>query len=474
MQKKQWISLVGFILCAVLLLSFISELMRDKGSSFDAYYEEPENTIDAIFVGSSHVYSGYCPAVLWREYGVSAYNVYAWSQPVWTSYYYIREALKTQSPQVVFLDVSGVVYNMGGTDWQSVERTNREENITFNAGWERFALTIASQTPESPRFDLELYHNKWKYPDRIELIHKNDTSLAFLRNAGLLFETIDYEIFNYSFYTDVTSPSDKAVHYLEKITELSEKEGFRLVYILTPYTSNEQQNAAINWIHQYADEHGIDFLDFMREDGAASGFDYQADMADGDHVNVHGAFKLTRHCGEYLKSLGLTEQRDKPNAAALDQAADATYRMIEYTFLFDETCTPQIYGEWLAQNQAYHAAIITPQNITAQQLELFEQLDFEPTKDSLVAIQNGELKQEFLFANNMAEIEFPNTLLVAEQAESEITINLGSQSLWTGSQEDLIVVLYDDPLEQLVYIVSFDPQGVVNVQGFSQEVRGMG
>lgn len=467
MNKKQWISLVGFLLCAVLLLGGLGALLRDKGSSFDSYYEQPENTIDALFVGSSHVYCGYCPAILWQEYGVSAYNVYAWSQPIWTAYYYTKEALKTQEPQVVFLDVSSVCYGAGGADTSDIDRTNLETNLNFRGGVHRLALLwesryVGGQALDMGEWcDLALYHNKWKYPEQIELIHQNDDSLAFLRNFGGLFSELEYEIFNYSFYTDVTPPNARVAEYLDKFVALAEKEEFRLVFVLTPYTSNEQQNAVLNWLHAYADEKGVDFLDFLREAGTECGFDYQADMADGDHVNVRGAFKLTRRCGDYLKSIGLAGQEDNPAAEELDRAAAATLRMIEYTDLLDGGCTPERIAAWLRSHNDYTAALIWPQTPSDAQRVMAA---CGASVTVLDAPANGD----------SVRIRFPDAERSVKTDGEEWVLLDATGELWRADADDAVLILHDGPMNRLVYAIAIHPDGTVAATGFSSTLQGAG
>lgn len=44
-------------------------------------------------------------SVLWSEYGIASYCPWGSIQPFWNSYYSLIEALKTQNPKVVVLDV---------------------------------------------------------------------------------------------------------------------------------------------------------------------------------------------------------------------------------------------------------------------------------------------------------------------------------------------------------------------------------
>ena len=331
---KSLAKILSFTLAVLFMLFGLSELFRNKGSSFDSYYEQPKNSVDVIMVGSSHVYSGYIPAVMWREYGISSYNTFAWCQPIWTSYYYIKEALKTQDLDVVFLDVGTVPLGSFGADTLDIDNMNLKENTAFNTSLNRYGLLLASSDINGKNVgvggvnDLTLYHNKWKYPEKLFTPYEFDRRGIPLRNFGALPDQMEYEVFNYSFYDDVYAPTKKAVKYLDRIVKLSEKENFRLVFILTPFTCDRKDNAVFNWIQLYADLHGIDFINFFREAGTKAGFDMHYDMADVDHVRHTGAIKLTRYLGEYLKNIGYIP-KEYPNTETLDSDAAIIYSMLE-------------------------------------------------------------------------------------------------------------------------------------------------
>ena len=68
-------------------------------------YVQPKNKIDVLFLGSSHVHCNVNTQLLWDEYGMAAYLMTGAEQPIWNSYYNLKEALKTQKPKLVVLDM---------------------------------------------------------------------------------------------------------------------------------------------------------------------------------------------------------------------------------------------------------------------------------------------------------------------------------------------------------------------------------
>ena len=74
-------------------------MKREDGiTSMKIFYEQPENSIDVLFTGSSHACYNIAAEELYRRHGFSFFQLWGSSQPFWSTYYFIAEALKTQSP----------------------------------------------------------------------------------------------------------------------------------------------------------------------------------------------------------------------------------------------------------------------------------------------------------------------------------------------------------------------------------------
>ena len=168
MNKKQFISFICFCTLAISIIFATGQLFRDKSTTIAGYYSIPDNTVDAVIVGSSHVNSGYIPAVLWQEYGISAYNVYSWSQPVWISYHYIEEALKTQDIKLVVLDMYGMMYGNSHEQPVEIDKVNYRNSFSIDVGINRWKMM---QTVADCGIDLKdpvefiniiRYHTAWK------------------------------------------------------------------------------------------------------------------------------------------------------------------------------------------------------------------------------------------------------------------------------------------------------------------------
>ena len=190
MTIRQWVRIFSFVLVLIVCLVLTGELVRPKESSFDSFYSIPNDTVDMIIVGSSHVYCGYIPAILWEEYGISAFNIYGWAVPTRTAYSYIIEALKTQTPKVVVLDVASLFYGISANS-EEVDDMNYSGNINFRMGFNRYDLML-KDTYESFHKrsfgevnDITKYHSNWK--DIWSAQRTSDPNRFFLRYFGALY-----------------------------------------------------------------------------------------------------------------------------------------------------------------------------------------------------------------------------------------------------------------------------------------------
>ena len=109
--------LLGFVCCLLALVIFCAGASAvvlpkryDYGSTWDMYLKEEEDTIDVMFFGSSLAYCDVVPATIYQETGITSYVMAGPEQTMPITYRYLKQACKTQSPQVVFLEATGMFY----------------------------------------------------------------------------------------------------------------------------------------------------------------------------------------------------------------------------------------------------------------------------------------------------------------------------------------------------------------------------
>ena len=110
MQTSKWrepIFASLFVLLAGLLIGALSLAFRplrvDYGAVWGPYLAEPEDSLDYLYLGSSYAYCDVDPAVIYDQTGLTGYVLAGPEQTLSQTYWYLREALETQSPSLVVL-----------------------------------------------------------------------------------------------------------------------------------------------------------------------------------------------------------------------------------------------------------------------------------------------------------------------------------------------------------------------------------
>ena len=102
MNQKIKNLLKGIIIIVVFTVVFLTVdkvLMLKSEDGYDqmqSYYKQEKNTVDVLFLGSSKIYCQIDTGILWDEFGISSFDLGGAEAPAWNSYYFMREALKTQ------------------------------------------------------------------------------------------------------------------------------------------------------------------------------------------------------------------------------------------------------------------------------------------------------------------------------------------------------------------------------------------
>jgi len=308
-NKINFVKTICFLVIFCVLFSVVNTIMKRKTltSSWNMSIKiaglanEPKNSMDVMYFGSSHMYCTINPLELFHETGITSYVYAMQNQPLWSSYYYMKEAFKHQSPKVVVLDVYPVAF-YNGKDYadESVNFPTTDE-IPFSKN--KIDLVEAS-VPKKERanhyIEFLKYHSRWKELTNYDFNLNYRKETDYLKGYVLLRDT-NPQAFDENVYklTGTTQISEKNLLYLNKIVELSKEKNFKLVFMVTPYQMLEDQKKVFNEIEVYAKKNGISFVDYNPQIQKL-GLDLNADYYDKGHVNYKGAAKITDDFGQFL------------------------------------------------------------------------------------------------------------------------------------------------------------------------------
>lgn len=269
----------------------------------EGFWDEPEDSLDAVFVGSSHVYCDVNPLYLWKNYGITSYDFSMTTQTIDCSYYYIQEIFKRQTPKFVFYETW--LYNRPFDMEESHHRSAYDYMPNTVEKWETLRTLLQKQPAENKEDAASYLFPIIRYHSRIFSLEKNDFEHLFSDKHNEMhgFYPRRYSCSGIdSYYTSTGTtivPNDIFLGYLSKMKELCEKNGSELVLLtsLVPYWTVEDHQA----ISLVASEMGLDYLDLNPIADDVVGIDVDKDFSDTNHLNVYGADKETKYIGDYLR-----------------------------------------------------------------------------------------------------------------------------------------------------------------------------
>ena len=290
------ITLAALASTICLLTAVLTPKRYDFGSTWGRYLKEDKNSIDVMFFGSSIVYCDVAPAVIWKYSGLSAYVMAGPEQTIPISYYYIKEAVRTQNPKIIFLELTGVFFDK----YQNYTKVN----IGYMPwGKNRIEATFKAAEPSERAgllFPLFNYHSRWSS------ITPGDIKVALL----------GYErdmLAGYAFvsgYTEMTSTGLREVtqsgetyaeniDYLKKIIAFCEKESIMLCFYIAPTYSRLPDEHLSRLKSDLSELGGVIFVDFTYETDGLD-LDGRTDYFDPLHFNRQGAEKFSKHLAALL------------------------------------------------------------------------------------------------------------------------------------------------------------------------------
>jgi len=350
------IRIISFMIIFILLfLSFQKVFSFKYGDGIyplKLFYEQQENSIDVICFGSSHIFENVNTGTLWDEYGIASFDLCGSVQPLWNTYYYMKEALKTQHPKVMVVDVFGALQTEEYIDHSRIIKNNYGLKVSIDK-----VNSVKVSSPEKKWLEYLLeyptYHSRYKELSSSDFRkYQGIANEQCWKGFGMNTETeAQLKPEGMKSITEVGTIASKSEKYLRKIIGLSKEEKIPLLLIVTPYPLLEEEQKVYNRVAQIAQEEKIPFLNFNLFYDEI-GLDFSVDFADTSHLNYRGNIKFTRYLADYLKT----------NYDIPDKRKNEAYK--SYGIMADD-CRQKIYnqevteildiGTWLdkIQNENY-------------------------------------------------------------------------------------------------------------------------
>ncbi len=466
-MKKYWKRVLAIcLLCLIMAFLWVvadRTLILKRGDGVTPvldYYEQPENTIDLLLIGSSHVGMNIDVETLWTQRGISGYSLWGSLQPFWNTYYLLKEALKTQQPRVVVLDVYAVLM---GFDYSDEARQvtnisgmhlnqNKLDAIRISAPKERWLELAIGMPIYHSRFDSLTKEDFIHYPWSEGQADRKGTGVRYGTNACVPLEVADNG--------ESSAMLEKEEIYLRKIIEECQERRVPLVLLTTPTDGRTESQPYYNYVQSIADEYGITYLNLnvMDNETGITQADY---WTDDNHLNTKGSRKVAAYLGDYLvKTYALPDHRGEAAYASWDRCAV----MMQNEYIKSITEVEDYFAE-LAREE--RTVIIMNRSLSetdnaAQSLsmslnrigvvgeEIFQNPNEIWLKESTI---NGTAQNISQKMENGLSVD--GTQFSITETEDGILFKAGEQTVCTIKDDGVICIVYDKNTHAVIDAVGF-------------------
>lgn len=299
--------LVGFI------LEIPTKLAVRTGNFYPSirwkdFYALEKNSLDIVFLGSSHCYRSFDPALIDAALGTESFNMGSSSQSAITSYFVFQEILRFQRPKVVVLELY----------WKTLHDDNQFTNASYNYeymqnGPPKRDLFINAFLPyDWLNYVFPSFRYRRNIGNLVKLLAGEDSEQLFSRNdewyeyRGFVKSTGDFdpdeknEFENYVFSTSSIGRRNEL--FLSKLVTFAKNNGIQVVGVVAPLPYSSLSHIVnyeeiTSFYRDLSNDLGIVVVDYNQINHSENIFKY-SDFKDDDHLNYEGVQKL---CNDFTK-----------------------------------------------------------------------------------------------------------------------------------------------------------------------------
>ena len=339
-MKNSVIRIVAFVailaVCVYAAATVLSFKSADNIYDVDNFYQQPRNSVDMLVLGTSHAYSNINTGTLWDEFGIASCIFAGSEQPMWNTYYYLKEALKYQKPQLIVLEAFG-----GTLDYEYSEDIRVVQNTYgLKPGRNKIdAIKVSAPKEKWNDFVLEYtrYHSRYTDLDHEDfgqvMPDKSDTECM---GYVVLNNTKICEWEDYSYITETAELAPKSEQYYRQVIELAQLNDIPICVVVAPYAGlSSTDQMKFNRMAQIAQEYGVQFANF-NDYVERMDVNYGTDAADYSHLNYRGTPKFTRYMATWIQAnYGITDRRGDEAYDRYQENADKVFRLSYNDYIQD-------------------------------------------------------------------------------------------------------------------------------------------
>ena len=264
------------------------------------FYEEPEDTLDAVYIGSSNCYAFWNSLTAWEENGIAVWPYAAHGMMFEATEYIIKEGRKTQPDALYIVNLNGLTNPNRfpakihwTTDYMpfSLNKMQLINCLTKESGYS-LSESIEYYIP------LTLYHDRWSDLNEQDFNYEVDGLKGAGNYPGYINKTKD--ITDIYLRSDNRTSIDSVFDVVESLLDYCEEENVKVLFVTVPRVEKPVETIdLLNSVNDYIESRGFDTLNLMNKDDEI-GLELNQDYYNNQHTNIHGSIKFTRYISQYI------------------------------------------------------------------------------------------------------------------------------------------------------------------------------
>lgn len=291
---------VYIYLCMIFAPKTISDMGGKDFYAGKSFLAEPvKNSIDVLVLGNSDVYAGISPMEIYKNYGYTSYSSGAAWQTIDNINSILKQSLKVQKPKVAVLDVD-CLFSKKGKSVSDVMFIGAP--FIYHTRWKELKLRDLYTLPKKDK----IYDENKGYINSSKIYSVEDKKRNYMGDKN-------------SKPKKVKRSNERALDYF---IEICKENNIRVLLLQVP-NAHSWNYAKHNEVERLAKEREIEFID-LNVPNKDCKINMDKDYRDnGNHMNVHGATKVSKFLGDYLNknySDILEDRREDDNLNYWDKA----------------------------------------------------------------------------------------------------------------------------------------------------------
>lgn len=345
--ERKVIKVILFFAISVFLLVLVQKPFRERDERiYDAYeefYQERENSLDAVYIGSSTTYAFWQPIAAWENTGFAVYPITSPSMPPQSIKYLIAEARKTQKYPLFIINLN--TFNPTNTSTVTISDIHKVADYMPLSGNKvsminELAAWADVQGLDRMEFFMPIirYHDDWQGLKAWNFFgcSSNKKGTYDYKNH---YKNVKDVTGQYAFVYDSQPMTEDQNKVLTDLLQYLKEESVNALFVVSPggYATDTKVLEMYNDMVNAVESEGFPALNLINRKDEI-GLDTTSDFFDAKHTNIHGALKFTGYLSDYLKeNYDFKDKRGREEYSSWDEAVEPRTNVLKsYVLDFEQ------------------------------------------------------------------------------------------------------------------------------------------